>query len=86
MKTVNSYKGFVVDYNPEIGVMISFPQEDDVRLIPVTMIPIPYKGLNVEVVITIEPGTMVTQVNASKRARIVQLWNFYIRGRFTSMG
>lgn len=41
-----------------------------------------FKGKNLTFEVTIIPGTMTMKCIESKRSKFVQLWNYYIRGKF----
>lgn len=41
-----------------------------------------FKGKNVWLDVNIVPGTMDIKNNESKQNRLIQLWNYYIRGKF----
>ncbi len=41
-----------------------------------------FRGKNVVIETQIAPGTMTVKCIESKSSRIVQLWNFYVRGKF----
>ena len=42
-----------------------------------------FKGKNIYMEITIEPGTMILIRKESHKTRIAQLWNYYITGNFS---
>ena len=41
-----------------------------------------FKGKNIYMEITIEPGSIILKRNESDKCRIRQLWNYYIRKKF----